>query len=1024
MDLKYSNPSSGTAVPPTQCLPRKLLTLSGLFSTLPEALPNVGGPIDAFLDPEDIRELGHSGALNRCFHGLWGYKTEGLTISERGQKLTTTINIIQQVLTSTEDLAIVESWVDALTEAAYKAHASDTIHTGRDILLVDEHLTAPTADTTDASDIPKVDKPVVFSVPKMKQTTLGFRKLTPDEAAEQNQREMAELREESARIRAKEAMQKAKEEEERKAYERERKAWYRYRKRKDLLPHPPHPLEAVPSKPPPGSSSNPIELPHMEKASPEVVPTTPESPDAPQEAGPSKQPELSQKQQNAHASVTDKTLARRAKDACKTGTTKDGFRTNWQNHWTWQDILDAQKKVGWSANDIVQYLWKFRPSWYCPKDGERGGLHRGTVAKWIESDGTGGHRWKANVLKRASEGRIGATKRSNVLSDYPEVVKAINTQLESIRLVGGCVQRPLVSAVIRSHINHSAPHIFDKGFKLSDSWVHNYISGVLNWSMRKSTNAARKVPANANDLCRAMHARIALVCRLYNIKPDLIVNADQTGISLFPTGKYTYELKGSKDVSIVGHEEKRQTTVVVASSMSGNMLPFQSVWGGKTAESLPSTQAARRAEADTLGFKYAHGDTRHWSSRETTKAWITEILLPYFKRKGMEETDHALLLIDVWPVHIAKGSLDDFLPWMKQNYPRIIILFVPGGCTGLVQPADVGLQRLLKHQIKRSATDFVVATATRQLASGKKPADIKLPTDLPTLRNASIAWLLDAFKYFDQNPEVVRKAWVQCKISTPDHGILDLSYDSITSSSSVSHSTRLFATDSVLRTELARFQFSTISGEPEDPSDMMDPSSGLDHDDDLSADVVDIVAHCSDVQDAPEVIVSDPIAETDFLPNGTAAPPPGFHPHAAIPNPFPTPSAPSSDVPVLPQARVPAARADPASVFLLDIAVQGGTNYAATQTAEQGRITDRAARKPRTKKAAKCATTGDVPVSNKTAPGESSSGTGTSRKTRAAGAVSKPPRARPRGRKRAAVAEGEADAQGGRPPAKKSRTKN
>lgn len=49
------------------------------------------------------------------------------------------------------------------------------------------------------------------------------------------------------------------------------------------------------------------------------------------------------------------------------------------------------------------------------------------------------------------------------------------------------------------------------------------------------------------------------------------------------------------------------------------MLPFQSVWGGKTAELLPSTKAARRNEADALGFKYAHGDTRHWSSRETTK---------------------------------------------------------------------------------------------------------------------------------------------------------------------------------------------------------------------------------------------------------------------------------------------------------------------------------------------------------------------------------------------------------------------
>ncbi|EIW56579.1 uncharacterized protein TRAVEDRAFT_107282, partial [Trametes versicolor FP-101664 SS1] len=206
----------------------------------------------------------------------------------------------------------------------------------------------------------------------------------------------------------------------------------------------------------------------------------------------------------------------------------------------------------------------------------------------------------------------------------------------------------------------------------------------LNWSMRKSIKAAHKIPANANNLCRAMHARIALVCRLYNIKADMVINADQTGISLFPTGKYTYEVKGLKDVLIVGHEEKWQMTLVVASSMSGNMLPFQSVWGGKTAESLPSTKAARRNEADALGFKYAHGDTRHWSSRETTKEWVLDIVDPYLAKVKVDnpditENDHALL-IDIWPVHIAQGSSDDFLPWMKRAHPNIIMLFVPGGC--------------------------------------------------------------------------------------------------------------------------------------------------------------------------------------------------------------------------------------------------------------------------------------------------------------------------------------------------------
>lgn len=65
--------------------------------------------------------------------------------------------------------------------------------------------------------------------------------------------------------------------------------------------------------------------------------------------------------------------------------------------------------------------------------------------------------------------------------------------------------------------------------------------------------------------------------------------------------------------------ERFQITVVIASSAAGDMLPIQSVWGGTTDESLPAHAAPRWKEADDLGFKYAHGDKRHWSSRETAK---------------------------------------------------------------------------------------------------------------------------------------------------------------------------------------------------------------------------------------------------------------------------------------------------------------------------------------------------------------------------------------------------------------------
>ncbi|KAI0358757.1 hypothetical protein OH77DRAFT_1397063 [Trametes cingulata] len=245
---------------------------------------------------------------------------------------------------------------------------------------------------------------------------------------------------------------------------------------------------------------------------------------------------------------------------------------------------------------------------------------------------------------------------------------------------------------MRAHILHHAPHLLAPGssFKLSSSWVHRFLQDVLDWSSRKSTRAARKVPPNGEDLCELTFLRLVFAIKFHNIKPSMIVNADQAGVLLMPSGKQTYEVKGSKDVTIHAHEEKRQMTIVVGSSLDGKPLPFQSVWGGSTDASLPSKKAPRRSEADELGFVYAHGDTRHWSSKETTKKWILEVLDPFLARQRAAATpplpddEKAILLIDVWPVHIAKKNPDDFLPWLKATHKNIIVIFVPGGCKASV----------------------------------------------------------------------------------------------------------------------------------------------------------------------------------------------------------------------------------------------------------------------------------------------------------------------------------------------------
>jgi hypothetical protein len=70
---------------------------------------------------------------------------------------------------------------------------------------------------------------------------------------------------------------------------------------------------------------------------------------------------------------------------------------------------------------------------------------------------------------------------------------------------------------------------------------------------------------------------------------------------------------------------------------------------------------------------------------------VDKIIAPYFEIKkqevGLLPTQKSLWQIDLWSVHWS----DKFHMWLKKMHPTIMIDYVPGGCTGLFQPCNVGI---------------------------------------------------------------------------------------------------------------------------------------------------------------------------------------------------------------------------------------------------------------------------------------------------------------------------------------------
>ena len=72
--------------------------------------------------------------------------------------------------------------------------------------------------------------------------------------------------------------------------------------------------------------------------------------------------------------------------------------------------------------------------------------------------------------------------------------------------------------------------------------------------------------------------------------------------------------------------------------------------------------------------------------------------------------------------------------------------------TGKFQPADVGVQKVLKHHIRHSCHQFLVQCAKQQAELGIRSHNVKLPTAIGPLRNASASWVTDAFKWICSKP--------------------------------------------------------------------------------------------------------------------------------------------------------------------------------------------------------------------------------------------------------------------------------
>ena len=170
---------------------------------------------------------------------------------------------------------------------------------------------------------------------------------------------------------------------------------------------------------------------------------------------------------------------------------------------------------------------------------------------------------------------------------------------------------------------------------------------------------------------------------------------------------------------------------MVSIANNSTLLPFQAIYQGKTT---------------------------YWSNQQTikisSKIFSHLILIKSELNQGYH-TCKGVWQIDVWSVHRS----EEFRNWMQTNFNNIILNYVPGGCTSLHQPCNVGIQRPFKHSIKCSYHESVIMDMLEKIE--KDSPVLTINKSIGTLCNHSVTWLWNAF-YAINKPDLIKKVIIFC----------------------------------------------------------------------------------------------------------------------------------------------------------------------------------------------------------------------------------------------------------------------
>ena len=217
--------------------------------------------------------------------------------------------------------------------------------------------------------------------------------------------------------------------------------------------------------------------------------------------------------------------------------------------------------------------------------------------------------------------------------------------------------------------------------------------------------------------------------------------------------KLDHGKEGSKLVKIAGIDDKRQLIAVFGGTKSGDFLPPQLIYHGKTSKCLP------------LPFWLAH-----YLHRKSLVKWkgngrsLGKDSFPLYWKKRQElklgSNYPALVIFD----RFQGQCTDNIFALLADNH--VLVAVVLANCTDRLQPLDVSDNKAAKEFLRSQFQEWYTEQICHQLQEGNESAPQPVDLRMSIVKPLGTKWMISLYDYMKPKPDIIKNGFRHAGITT------------------------------------------------------------------------------------------------------------------------------------------------------------------------------------------------------------------------------------------------------------------